>query len=72
MRQRYLGETTIYKDALPALKFAGILIEGAITGYDTNMRTGGAGARYLGVGAFTQYREDSVSLYLRVVSGKTV
>lgn len=71
MRQRYLGETQINSDALPALKFAGILIEGAITGYDTNMRTGGAGARYLGVGAFTQYREDSVSVYLRAVSVKT-
>ena len=71
MRQRYLGESQINSEALPALKFAGILIEGAITGYDTNMRTGGAGARYLGVGAFTQYREDSVSVYLRAVSVKT-
>ncbi len=71
MRQRYLGETEINTNALPALKFAGILIEGAITGYDTNTRTGGAGARYLGVGGSTQYREDAVSVYLRAVSVKT-
>ncbi|MEL6860974.1 MAG: CsgG/HfaB family protein [Pseudomonadota bacterium] len=71
MRQRYLGETSVNQQALPALKFAGILIEGAITGYDTNTRTGGAGARYLGVGGSTQYREDSVSVYLRAVSVKT-
>lgn len=71
MRQRYLGETELNREALPALKFAGILIEGAITGYDTNTVTGGAGARYLGVGASTQYREDAVSVYLRAVSVKT-
>ena len=71
MRQRYLGESELNQEALPALKFAGVLIEGAITGYDTNTVTGGAGARYLGIGASTQYREDAVSIYLRAVSVKT-
>jgi curli production assembly/transport component CsgG len=71
MRQRYLGESAKESVALPALLFAGILIEGAITGYDTNTQTGGAGARYLGIGATTQYREDAVSVYLRAVSVKT-
>ena len=71
MRARYLGETELNQAALPALKFAGVLIEGAITGYDTNTRTGGAGARYLGIGGSTQYREDAVSVYLRAVSVKT-
>nr|WP_321441429.1 CsgG/HfaB family protein [uncultured Hyphomonas sp.] len=71
MRQRYLGESARDSLALPALLFAGILIEGAITGYDTNTQTGGAGARYLGIGADTQYREDAVSVYLRAVSVKT-
>jgi len=71
MRQRYLGEPVKESLALPALLFAGILIEGAITGYDTNTQTGGAGARYLGIGATTQYREDAVSVYLRAVSVKT-
>lgn len=71
MRQRYLGESAKDSHALPALLFAGILIEGAITGYDTNTQTGGAGAQYLGIGASTQYREDAVSVYLRAVSVKT-
>lgn len=71
MRKRYLGETELNREALPALKFAGVLIEGAITGYDTNTVTGGAGARYLGIGGSTQYREDAVSVYLRAVSVKT-
>ncbi|MEO0881435.1 MAG: CsgG/HfaB family protein [Pseudomonadota bacterium] len=71
MRRRYLGEEELNREALPALKFAGILIEGAITGFDTNTITGGAGARYLGIGGNTEYREDAVSIYLRAVSVKT-
>ena len=31
--------------------FAGMLFEGGIVGYDTNVETGGNGARYLGIGA---------------------
>ena len=71
MRQRYLGEPAMQSNALPSLLFAGIIIEGAITGYDTNLVTGGAGAQYLGIGAATEYRQDSVSVYLRAVSVKT-
>ncbi len=71
MRERYLGETQINPDALPPLVFAGILLEGGIVSYDTNIRTGGAGARFLGIGASTEYREDTISVYLRAVSTKS-
>ncbi|GAM96644.1 curli production assembly/transport component CsgG [alpha proteobacterium U9-1i] len=71
MRQRYLGETEIDPDVLPSLLFAGVLLEGGVIGYDTNTLTGGAGARYLGVGAATQYRQDTVTVYLRAVSVRT-
>ena len=71
MRQRYLGETEVSADVLPSLLFAGILLEGGVIGYDTNTLTGGAGARYLGVGASTQYRQDTVTVYLRAVSVRT-
>ena len=54
-------------EVLPLL-FAGLLIEGGVIGYDTNLRTGGIGARYLGVGAQKQYREDTVTISLRSVS----
>ena len=37
------------KTAVLPLLFAGLLIEGGVIGYDTNLRTGGIGARYLGV-----------------------
>lgn len=53
---------------LPPLLFAGILLEGGIVSFDTNILTGGAGARYFGTGASTQYREDRVTIYLRAVS----
>lgn len=56
---------------LPPMKFAGILIEGGIIGYDSNTLTGGAGARYLGIGPYTQYRQDVVSVTLRAVSVQT-
>ena len=49
---------------LPPLLFAGILLEGGIVSFDTNILTGGAGARYFGAGASTQYREDRVTIYL--------
>jgi curli production assembly/transport component CsgG len=53
------------------MMFAGVLIEGAVVGYDSNTLTGGAGARYLGVGPSTQYREDVVTITMRAVSVQT-
>ncbi|KUF42553.1 CsgG/HfaB family protein [Myroides marinus] len=63
---RQAGDKT--QSALPPLLFAGILLEGGITSYDSNIITGGTGARYFGVGGSTQYREDRLTVYLRAVS----
>jgi curli production assembly/transport component CsgG len=52
---------------LPPLIPATVLIEGGIVGYETNVRTGGVGARYLGIGGKTQYRVDQVTVNLRAV-----
>ncbi|BBF92195.1 hypothetical protein BLTE_08800 [Blastochloris tepida] len=71
MRNLYLGERSVNPKALPPLLFAGVLLEGGIIGFDSNVRTGGIGAKYLGVGGDVQYREDTVTVYLRVVSTKT-
>ncbi len=71
MRERYLGETRVNSQALPALLFAGVLLEGGIISYDTNTVTGGAGAGFLGIGARTEYRQDTVTVYLRAVSVRT-
>ncbi|ASB49802.1 curli production assembly/transport component CsgG [Alkalitalea saponilacus] len=56
---------------LPPLLYAGVIIEGGIIAYETNIRTGGVGARYFGTGASGQYREDQVTVYLRAVSTST-
>ncbi len=71
MRKQYLGEEELNESALPPLLFAGVILEGGIIGYDTNTVTGGAGARFLGIGAKTDYREDKVTVYLRAVSVKS-
>jgi curli production assembly/transport component CsgG len=71
MRERYLGEKGVNPQALPAMLFAGVLLEGGIVGYDTNTVTGGAGAAFLGIGAHTEYRQDTVTVYLRAVSVRT-
>jgi curli production assembly/transport component CsgG len=54
--------------SLPPLLFAGILLEGGIISYDSNIITGGSGARYFGTGASVQYRQDRITVYLRAVS----
>lgn len=71
MRERYLGETQVNPQALPSLLFAGIILEGGIIGYDTNTLTGGAGAQFLGIGMRSEYRQDTVTVYLRAVSVRT-
>jgi len=58
------GNTT----PLAPLTFGGMLLEGGIISYDTNRVTGGAGARFLGIVASTEYRADVVAVYLRAVS----
>ena len=56
---------------LPPLLFAGVLLEGGVVSYDSNILTGGAGAKYFGVGGSTQYRQDRITVYLRAVSTNT-
>lgn len=56
---------------VPPLLFAGVLLEGAVIAYDTNLSTGGMGARYLGIGKSVQFREDNITVSLRMVSVAT-
>lgn len=55
------------EDALPKLYHAPIILEGGIISYETNVSTGGIGARYLGIGGSSQYQKDQIALYLRAV-----
>ena len=57
--------------ALRPVIYAGMIIEGAIISYDSNVRTGGFGWRWLGIGPSTQYNEDMVTISLRAISTQT-
>ncbi len=56
---------------LDPLLFAGVILEGGIISYDSNILTGGVGARYFGAGGSTQYRQDRITIYLRAVATST-
>ena len=62
---KVLGEEA---PTLGPMLFAGMIIEGGIIGYDSNIMTGGRGARTLGIGGSKQYRQDQVTVSLRAVS----
>jgi curli production assembly/transport component CsgG len=67
-REQYQGRDA---KALPPMMFAGVIVEGSITGYDSNLQTGGTGMRILGIGPQTQYQSDTVTVTLRTVSVNT-
>lgn len=67
-RQEYAASTDPKDSQLTPLLFAGVLLEGGIISYDSNIITGGFGARYFGTGASVKYRQDRISIYLRLVS----
>ena len=52
---------------LPPLQAANMMLEGGIIAYDTNVRSGGEGARYLGIDISREYRVDQVTVNLRAV-----
>ena len=67
-RDLYEGEGA---NKLKPLLYAGLILEGGIIAYDTNLKTGGSGARYLGVGLRHQYREDKITVSLRAILVQT-
>ena len=66
-------ETYEGKDAKPLapMLVAGVMIQGGIVGYDSNITSGGAGAALLGIGATAQYRTDEVTVVIRLISVHT-
>jgi curli production assembly/transport component CsgG len=67
-RDMYEGEGA---NRLKPLLYAGLILEGGIIAYDTNLKTGGSGARYLGIGLKHRYREDKVTVVLRAIIVQT-
>ena len=77
-RQLIRNTREVYEKDLPngptplkPMTFAGLILEGGIVGYDSNVSVGGVGARYLGIGAQTEYRVDTVTIVMRLVSVST-
>jgi curli production assembly/transport component CsgG len=68
MREQESGDNA---KPLPPLKVAGVIIEGGIIDYNSDVKTGGSGVRYLGIGPNTQYIEDTVVINMRLVSVQT-
>ena len=56
---------------LKPLLFAGLIMEGGIVGYDSNIASGGLGARFFGIGSSTEYRVDTVTVCIRVIMVST-
>ena len=62
IRQQHEGPEGEDLGPLPPLLYAGVMLEGGIIGYDTNVMTSG------GIGGSGQTRQDQVTIYLRAVS----
>lgn len=71
-RQLIRNQREVYegKEAKPLkpMMVAGVMIEGGIIGYDTNIRSGGNGARLLGIGVSQQYRVDEIVISIRLIN----
>lgn len=68
MREQISGEEA---EPLPPLTVAGIIMEGGIIDYNSNIKTGGNGARFLGIGPYQQYTQDQVTINMRLISVQT-
>lgn len=77
-RQLIRNTRDVYEKEMPngptplkPMVFAGLILEGGVVGYDSNTAVGGVGARYLGIGTQTEYRVDTVTVVMRLVSVST-
>lgn len=74
-RQMIKQTREIYEGAnakpLPPLTLAGVILEGGIIDYNSNVLTGGTGVAVFGIGPYTQYTQDQVVISLRLVSVQT-
>ena len=53
---------------LGPMLYAGAYLTGGIVGYDSNTLSGGYGHRFLGIGYSAQYRQDTVTVMLRLIN----
>ncbi|MDJ0808058.1 MAG: CsgG/HfaB family protein [Gammaproteobacteria bacterium] len=58
-------------EKITPLASSSVLFEGGVVAYESNVLTGGIGARYFGIGASDLYRKDQVTVSLRAVDVRT-
>ncbi|OED42658.1 hypothetical protein AB833_05750 [Chromatiales bacterium (ex Bugula neritina AB1)] len=59
------------RSGLEPLPPASIIFEGGVVAYEFNTRTGGYGAKYLGIGGSKEYREDVLTISLRAINAQS-
>ena len=68
-RMQYMSKDELDKvPGLPAMLYAPVIFDGGVVAYESNLLTGGLGAKYLGVGGDTQFQRDTVTVALRAVA----
>ncbi len=68
-RMQYMSREELSKlPPLPPMIYAPVILDGGIIAYETNLLTGGLGAKYLGIGGDTQFQRDTVTIFLRAVA----
>ena len=48
--------------------YAPVIFDGGVVAYESNLLTGGLGAKYLGIGGDTQFQGDNVTVALRAIA----
>ena len=67
-RMQYMSKEELEKiPALPAMLYAPVIFDGGVVAYESNLLTGGLGAKYLGIGGDTQFQRDNVTVALRAI-----
>ena len=69
-REMYEGQQRA-ANVLKPLLFAGLIVEGGVVSYDSNVKSGGEGARVFGIGVSQQYRTDQVTVAMRLIAVQT-
>lgn len=70
-RMQYLAKEDMDKlPPLPPMIYAPVILDGGVIAYETNLLTGGLGAKYLGIGGHTEFQRDTVTIFLRAISVK--
>lgn len=72
LTERKIVRALEFPDQRPAIQIqpllpAAVIVEGGVIAYESNVRSGGIGANYLGVGLSHLYRVDQVTVNLRSV-----